>query len=259
MQTGQPASFPLSGTTSSVYLKNIYDACVDLGCPETALLDLIPGGMHILNNPARRFEASVLFQLLHRAENLTGRIGIGVLVGEYVRPSTLGTLGHAMVAANTLEGMVKLYRTYQPLLLQTGRADVDKAENWGRISWTSDFGSPNYLRPYVERFLSGVATFGRWVTWNQELAIKGAYFRHDAPGDLTTYNKVFNCPLHFNAPQNYIEVPTALLEHKMPQPNPGLVQSIRKDLDIQLAELDKPITIERETFQIIKSALPDGH
>lgn len=126
MKESQDISPALSGTMASPYLKNIYEACVELGCPEAALLELIPGGLHVLNNAARRFDSNILFQILHRAEALTGRIGIGVLTGEYVRPSTMGDLGHAMVAANTLEDMVKLYRDYQPLLLQVGQTEVEK-------------------------------------------------------------------------------------------------------------------------------------
>jgi len=249
---------PIPGTTSSHYVHNAFEACVKLGCPEDELLALIPGGKLVLQNPSRRFKNNILFDMLHKAERITGLTGIGILVGEHFRPSALGDLGYAMVAADTLEDMISLYQDYHPLFLQLGTTKVEKSTLKGCVTWESGLSAYEYMRPYTEKFFSSVATFGRWVTWDQDMSILSVHFTHSAPADLSAYKKVFNCPVHFNEPKNMLEVPVGLLEHSMPQPNPTLMATFKDRLDIQLSELDQPISTERETFQVVQSMLSES-
>jgi len=249
----------ITGTTSSAYLSNAFEACIKLGCPETILINKIPGGYKALQNPSKRFNSTTLIDMLHYAEELSATVGIGILTGGVLRPSAMTDLGHAMVASNTLEEMIKMYRVYQPLLLQVGVTDVTKKANSAFVSWAAPENSdPDYLCPYTEKFFGGVATFGRWVTWDQDMEIIGMHFRHSPPADLTAYEDVFRCPVYFNAPENVMEVPKALVEHPMPQPNPDLVANIKLKMNRDLAELDQPISAMREVFQIIRSQLAEG-
>ena len=144
---------------------------------------------------------------------------------------------------------------YQPLLLQIGLTDVTKNGKSAYVTWETDITDSEYLRPYVEKFFGGVAAFGRWVTWDQDMKIIGMHFRHSEPGDLTAYEDIFRCPVFFNSDQNMMEVPRGLVEHKMPQPNPALVTNIRQTLDRDLADLGKPLTAAREVFQVIRTLL----
>lgn len=258
MAENAPHSDMLYGTTSSSYLKNTFEACLSLGCEESALLEKIPGGYKALQRPGKRFDSSVLIDLLHFAEELTGKVGISVLTGGYLRPSAMADLGHAMVASSTLEEMIKMYRVYQPLLLQVGLTDVEKKGDRAFVRWDTTVEDAAYLRPYVEKFFGGVAAFGRWVTWDQDMHIIGMHFRHDQPSDLTAYNDIFRCPLHFNAEHNIMEVPRSLVEHPMPQSNPALVANIRQTLDQDLAHLQEPQSAARDVFQIIRGLLPDA-
>ena len=258
MGEGTKSHKSLSGTTSSQYLSNAFEACVKLGCPEHLLINKIPGGFPALQNPGKRFNNSVLIDMLHVAEELTGTIGIGALTGGYLRPSAMTDLGHAMVASNTLEEMIKMYRVYQPLLLQIGLTDVEKKGDSAFVSWESDISAPDYLRPYVEKFFGGVATFGRWVTWDQDMQMIGMHFQHSPPSDLTTYEDVFRCPVYFNSERNVMEVPRSLMEHPMPQPNPALVANIKLSMDRDLAELNKPLSASREVSQTIRAILIQG-
>ena len=248
----------LYGTTSSAYLKNAFEACVALGCSEHDLIIKIPGGHKALARPATRFDSTILIDMLHYAEELSGKVGICALTGGYLRPSAMADLGHAMVASSTLEEMIKMYRVYQPLLLQIGETDVSKRGDRAYVTWKTDIKEPEYLRPYVEKFFGGVAAFGRWVTWDQDMQIIGMHFRHSEPADLTAYEDIFRCPLYFNADEDIMEVPRGLVEHDMPQPNPALVANIRQIMDRDLAELETPLTAAREVFQIIRTVLVEG-
>lgn len=247
------------GTTSSYYLSNAFEACVKLGCNEHLLIDKIPGGHKALKNPAKRFKSAVLIDMLHYAEKLSGIVGFGALTGRFLRPSAMTDLGHAMVASSTLEDMIKMYRIYQPLLLQVGRTDVHKKGARAFLSWQApEKVDAEYLRPYAEKYFGGVSTFGRWVTWDRNMEIIGMHFRHDAPSDLTTYRDVFKCPVYFNAAQDKMEVPRALVEHPMPQPNPDLIANIKLKMDRDLAELNLPVTAVREAFQVARHLLVNG-
>lgn len=253
------AAGPLNGTVASQYILNTYEALVKLGCPPMALLEDIPGGDQALRNPSLRFDFTVMLDMLHRGEALSGIVGINVLAGDHPRLSALSELGYAMVASASLEEMIKLYRAYQPLLQEACQTDVLKSSDFANVTLDSRQPcDPNYLRPYVERFFGAVASFGRWVTWDQSLQLTSVSFQHDAPPDLTAYKKIFACPLHFNAPRNEITVPRRLVELPLPQPNPALVESISERLNVALAALGTPLTTTAETFSLIKALLTDG-
>lgn len=253
---GAPTSH---GTAASQYVLNTYEALVKLGCPPLALLEAIPGGDKALRNPSHRFAFTVMLEMQHRAEALTDNIGINVLAGDHPRLSALSELGYAMVASNTLEEMIKLYRAYQPLLQEACQTDVTKAGDRAQITLDSRQPSdPEYMRPYVERFFGAVATFGRWVTWDQNLALSSVSFQHARPSDLSAYEKIFRCPLAFDAPRNAMTVPRALVELPMPQPNPALVRTISARLDVALTALGAPPTTTTETFTLIKAMLAEG-
>ena len=254
-----PRRATMSGTAASQYILNTFEACVKLGCDEAALLETIPGGKKALHNPSHRFDAHVMVNMLHTAEQMTGVQGIGVLAGNHPRLSALAELGYAMVASETLEKMIKLYRKYQPLLQQIAMTDIIKSGKTAQVVLDTQPGSdPDFVRPYVERFFGAVATFGRWVTWDQDLDFESVAFMHDAPSDLSAYETVFKCPTRFNADRNAITVARALVEHPMPQPNPGLVDSISNRLDQELLELGSPVTTARETLSLIKVTLQNG-
>lgn len=258
MEKEATQSAQMTGTASSSYLRNTFEACVKLGCPEHLLISKIPGGYPALQHPSKRFSSSVLIDMLHYAEDISNLSSIGVLVGGHFRPSAMADLGHAMVASSTLEDMIKLYRIYQPLLLQIGLTDIEKKGDKAFVTWKAHSGECEYLRPYVEKFFGGVATFGRWVTWDKDMEIISMHFRHDTPADLTAYEDVFKCPVYFNADENIMEVPRALVEHAMPQPNPALVASIRQILDRDLFTLQTPDSASREVFLIVRALLPEA-
>lgn len=250
---------PLNGAVASEYVLNTYEALVKLGCPPMALLEIIPGGDKALRNPSHRFAFTVMLDMLHRAEALSDIVGINVLAGDHPRLSALSELGYAMVASSTLEDMIGLYSAYQPLLQEACITDVTKNEDTASVTLDSRQPcDPNYLRPYVERFFGAVATFGRWVTWDQSLALSSVSFQCDAPANLSAHEKIFACPIYFNAPRNEVKVPRSLIEAPMPQPNPALVESISERLDLAMASLGAPLTTSAETFTLLKAMLAEG-
>ena len=246
------------GSTSSSYLSNTFEACVSLGCPLRDLLKTIPGGQTALDNPSKRFNGHVLLKMLHTAEHLTGTVGIGALTGRFLRPSAMSHLGHAMVASSTLYDMIKMYRIYQPIMVQIGQADVEIKGNQAFVGLDSVHSDVNYLRPYLEKFFGGVASFGRWVTWDQDMAIQEMHFRHSKPADLTAYEDVFQCPVYFGAGRDVMIVPRDLVEHPMPQPNPELVESLKPLMKRDLVAIGQPITTRMEVLRLIRSTLMTG-
>lgn len=258
MQNHDEAKDPPYGTTSSAFVSNALDACVSLGCARPLLISKIPGGEKALQNPAKRFNSKVLIDLLHYAEDLSGKVGIGVLTGSFLRPSAMADLGQAMIVSHTLEEMINLYRAYQPLLIQIGQTEILKDDTQAYITWDTELEDTAYLRPYVEKFFGGLAAFGRWITWDQDLTIISVHFCHAEPKTLTAYNDVFRCPLHFRAKRNMIVVSHKLIEHPMPQPNPALLANIREILDRDLADLNHPLTTARNVFLQIRSVLSKG-
>ncbi len=245
-------------TVSSAYLRSAYSACVSNGCPAGPLNDLIDGAPHSLDNPSARFPCQVLNDCLFLAEELTGQIGMGILFGQNIRPSSLMDIGYALLSCDTLADMIAFNGKYQRLTQQLARGYLEPKGRKTHLVWEPYDTDPQTQRPSTEGTMAGYAGFGRWVTWDPEIQIEEMHFRHAEPSDISLYRKHFPWKLVFGAEQNMLVAPTDLFLRPLPQANPGLVAILAERLDRALAALDEPLTIRRETFLCVQSMLRDG-
>ena len=90
------------GDVSCRYLKSYFDTCIAQGCPPEPLIELLNAGPAPFENPARRFDNSLVIDMLHLAERLTGETTMGLFAGRGFRPATFLDIGLALVSSATL-------------------------------------------------------------------------------------------------------------------------------------------------------------
>lgn len=213
----------------------------------------------MLDNPTARFPNNVIIDVLLAAEHQTGITGMGIHFGQNIRPSTLMDIGYALISCDNLADMIAFNEKYQRITQQIATGHLELGSQTSQLIWTPLYDDdPEYQRPVTEGTMAGYAFFGRWVTWDPDLQIEEIHMRHKRPEDISVYEQAFPYKLVFEADQNMVVAPTELFRRPLPQANPELVKILAARLDRALEALDKPQTVENQTFVCIQSSLRDG-
>ena len=243
-------------TVASTYLKFALETCVAEGCGEEALLRVIPGGRKSLDDVLLRFPCSVFLDLLYMAEDLLGETGIGIVIGQRIRPTTFLDFGYGLMSCETLRQALAFNRRYQSVNQQLGRADLKVSGGSAFIEWeTPD--TPEYGRPAVETVLTGYVGIGKWITWTHGEELRSIRFRHKQPAHHELVQKAVECPVFYDEPVDRLEFDAALVDKPMPASNPKLVDQLSRRLDQILLSIDDPNSVRLAVYRILERALAD--
>jgi len=245
-------------TTSSTYLKGVFEGCLNFGAPEGALLRLIEGGRQGLDNPSRRYPARLLAEILNMAVEATEHQGMGVQVGTAIRPEVLLDIGYAFPFCQDIREVMAVNQTYQPLIQQNGRTTLVMRDKAAWIDWQPHYKDAEFYRYFVEMIFAGYASIGRWLLWGKDNPVLSVHFRHSEPRNTVMHKAVFADNIHFNAPHDAIEFMAHTVDVPMPNRNSDMLAFLRRRLDVQLDEFQNPIDIVIETQRCIQTSLVNG-
>ncbi|HOP19847.1 MAG TPA: AraC family transcriptional regulator ligand-binding domain-containing protein [Amphiplicatus sp.] len=246
------------GDVSCRYLKSYFDTCIAQGCPPEPLIELLNAGPAPFENPARRFDNSLVIDMLHLAESLTGETTMGLFAGRGFRPATFLDIGLALVSSATLRQALEINERYQDLTQQLGKTHLVVKSDKALITWRSYIDDPERMRPVTEAVFAGYAVFGRWLTWLYDQEVAAMRFRHSRPPHAAECDELFGCKVTYHARVNEMELDPTLVDMPLPNANPELLQVLCARLDRELAALRKPLTAEAETFHCVQAMLGDG-
>ena len=245
-------------TTSSTYLKAIFEGCVKYGAPEKPMLDLIDGGRKGLENPSRRYPARLPAEILNVAVEMTGHEGIGVQVGTTIRPEIFLDIGYALPFCQDLRAVIAVNKRYQALIQQNGITSLSMRDGSAWLEWAPLYKDIEFYRYFVEMIFAGYASIGRWLLWGKDNPVLSMHFRHSAPPDIAMHEAVFVDNITFNAEQDRVEFMSHTVDVPMPNRNPDMLSFLKQRLDVQLAQLTTPVDIVTETLRCIQTALAEG-
>ena len=245
-------------TTSSTYLKAIFEGCIEHGTPEEAIIGCIEGGRNGLENPSRRYPARVVAEVLNMAAAATNNAAMGVHVGITIRPETFLDIGYALPFCQNLTEVIATNETYQALTQQNGMTRLSMRGGSSWLEWQPLYKDIEFYRYFVEMVFAGYASIGRWLLWGKDNPVISMHFRHSRPENIEVHKTVFVDNLIFDAKTDAVEFMGHTVEVPMPNRNPDMLGFLKKRLDVQLAQLDMPVDIVTETLRCIQSGLAEG-
>ncbi len=148
---------------------------------------------------------------------LTDNAGIGLQVGEATQLNDLGIVGYAMASSSTLGQAIGLWLQYGsspvgfPFTLKLlDKLDPGAGESWG-VAATPHGISGSVFRFYVEEtFVMGMK-FSLLLT-GKPLEIIDAAFSFPRPAHWQQYERMFQCPIAFDAPETRAVVRAPMLD-----------------------------------------------
>ncbi len=238
----------------SLYQKMVNHAIAE-GLSEEDLQDLPvpPAAMQDL----RAVPADHFF-LLH--EMLDQRLGPGfaVRVGQQMKMDDYGVLGLSWKTCSRAGEIFERSERYFHLLSNTY---LFKVETKGEVSEIYLFRDAH--RRGVE--FSNEATFSATVVVLQAMTEKddivplGVSFKHGPPRSLDSHEKVFQCPVSFNQPHNFISYRTADLNTRTAKADIGIHNFLMERVEEETKGMEvSSIKIATDVSQLIQDALPSG-
>jgi AraC-like DNA-binding protein len=178
-------------------------------------------------------------RLMAECEQQSGDSDIALHIGEQVDFSELGTYGHVILYAATVEEFLCLIERYERLLAQVNTPRFVRGEHTSRLQYHVR-GPTEY--PIVNDIAMTLASYT--IAMRNYIGPEWQPFRvgfeFSSPQDVSEYQRIFGERLLFDQPISYIEVQNEVLHTKIRNIEPELLQLVTQYID-QLIEQAPPV------------------
>ncbi len=212
----------------------------------------------LLNDPDARMPFAQLVALYEKAAELTGDSAFGLHVGETVDPTAFDVLGYSVVNSPTLgEALDRMVR-YNFTWTNGSSFLVEVGAPLTRIVYSYFDDSIKPRRQDTEMTLAAMAALGRMVT-NTEVAPERVTFEHKPPADISEHERIFHCPLEFEAGSNQYFLKTAALALPIVKADPGLCAVLDRHAAELMGKYPREDSLRERVRNLIKNELSGGN
>lgn len=132
-----------------------------------------------------------------------------------------------------------------PIINTAVRLLLDESADPITLDVEDESGPAGVSRPYAEYCLAAFVLRVRAAT-GVSLPVRGVTFVHRAPPDVREHERVFGCPVRFEAEHNRVSIDRAVWETPTNRANPGVLQVLTEHADLLLQKLPRgPSLVER--------------
>jgi AraC-like DNA-binding protein len=250
---GQPMS---KRTTSGAWIKGLVETLAGQGLDAEMLLARTGIDPAILTSSTAHCPTDKISALWNLAVEVSGDPYISLAAPNIVRPTTFDVVGYAMMSSPTLR--VAPDRLFRYLRIVSDAAAVDVHDHGANCSvglqlFGADLPVP---RQQIEYDPATLLSFCRW-TVGRELKPVAAEFSNPQPADRRPYEKVFDCPLEFDADHDRMTFKTSDLA-AAPLASHPTVAEMHEQLAIQRLEQPDTSRISHRAREAIIKRLADG-
>lgn len=213
----------------TIFAESFFRRNADLFAPHLAAVGL---DEKILMSPESEIPLSqyvALWEVLGREVSPT----IGLQVGIRTQSSDLGTYGHAVRCAPSMKLVMRCLRHFISVLAQGTR--VGSEDDGKSVAMSYQITDPAIVqRRQDSEFSIGIAlNLMREITLCPELRPIRVEFEHAAPIDLSFHREVFDCPIHFDRPDNRVYFSRDLLDMPVRTADTRLYEALEPFLEQQ--------------------------
>ena len=173
-------------------------------------------------------------QLCEAAARLLGEPHLGLKLGQSVRPGHLGSHGFALLSCATSMELARQSARYSALTIDAGHNVIEaRGQEFVRV-FRSNLPGQRSLGPLQDEMQHAIAvTLARYITHREDLNPSWVSFQHPAPNDLSEFQALFRCPIHFAAQETAIGIDARFMDLPLPHANAQVLRMM-DDLCAQL-------------------------
>jgi AraC-like DNA-binding protein len=208
------------------------------------------------NDPELRLPLPRFYELLEHAAELTGEDLLGLHYSLALDAATFGVLGFlAMTSPDLGTAFDRMFR-YQALLAEGETGSIDRAGGRVTISMLN-YGPPRLAhRLWNEAAIVDMVVNGRRMV-GHDFEVLEVRFRHARPPAAERLHEALGAPLRFDARDNAVVLPEAVLALPMPSADPAMFEYFDREAARRMAERPAPTVLD-DVRRTIEATLPDG-
>lgn len=226
---------PRQASVSASLTHAVLHAANRLGLDRQALLAGCGLQERHLSDPDARVPFSVQEQLWQQLHESLGHPEPGLLLGRNLSAGPFSVLSYLLQSSATLGDALNAALRYQRLGGEGGELQMEEKGDALLLLYRPLHPDHPVTRTRV------LAMMTCWVQMTAPLLDEspwcGAHLRHRQPAHVELYHQAFACPLHFDADDYALAIPSSLRDRPLVQANPPLQQLLRQHAETLLARL----------------------
>ena len=191
----------------------------------------------MLTNPDNRAPTELVSRLWRVAAEHSGNPAIGLLCPHVPKPGNFDIVGYAMLTSSNLRVAIENFARHLRLVSDAASIDLDFKDEAVTLNLRLFGGREPIPRQRMEFDLLTLLTFCRWVA-GKPIKPLGLYLVWPAPAVIAPFEIAFQCPLHFEADFNGVDLARADIDAKLPGFHPGLADVHEGLVQQRLAAFD---------------------
>ncbi|WP_076414250.1 AraC family transcriptional regulator [Shewanella sp. UCD-KL12] len=194
-----------------------------------ALLQQLGINPELLQDPNGRIPTSQVTQLWALAVTACGDESIGLKVANFVQPTSFNALSFSLLVSESLaDAWIRIKRYYEiisnVLEMEIVEGELESALCFNRLA------ENHYAFEAIDAFMATSYLMPLQVSHGQIKPVR-LELERPSPADVTPFESLFSCPIHFNADSNRIYFSNESLNTPFPSANREL--AIRNDAAIE--------------------------
>jgi AraC-like DNA-binding protein len=253
-----PSMWTRTGTVLSVSSRAMVGACERLGLDTGALLRAVGVTRETLEDPDARLEAAQVGALWARAYELSGDPVLSLHAAEACPLGAYKVIDFMGLSAATVGEAFRCASRYFGLINTAIRLPIDESGDPVTFDVEDNEGGPTAVsRPYAEYCLAAFVLHIRAAT-GVDFPVRRLTFVHRRPPDIREHERIFGCPVEFEAAHNRLFIDRAAWESPTTAANPGVLQVLREHAELLLEKLPRGPDLVERTRRVIGERLRGG-
>jgi AraC-like DNA-binding protein len=230
----------------TVSSRALVQACDRLGIDTEAMLRTAGIRRETLEDPDARLPGHQASALWAKAYALSGDPVLSLHVAEACPLGAYKVIDYMGSSARTVGEAFRYSARYFKLINTAVRLAVDESGDPVTFDVEGERGGPaGVTRAYAEYCLAAFVLHVRWAT-GVPFEVRRVTFSHRLPPDLREHERVFGCPVRFEAEHNRLYLDRAVWETPTRGAQPGVLAVLIEHADLLLSRLPRgPDLIER--------------
>ena len=202
-----------------------------------------------------RLSIGAYLRVLDAALEVSNDPALGLHMGEHASPVMFDVIGHLCAQAATMRESIQAASRYARLAAEGHDPQLVETDETATCQFPSLRGNLAAVRFTAEFALSGFLILLRLYA-GPNVRPSSASFAYDAPPYATEYDRVFGCPVRFDAEVTGLTFPRAWLDAKHAYRSPDLQALLESQAERMLGRLEREAGLTERVMQLLAAADP---
>jgi len=249
--------WPRDGTVLSVSSRALVEACGRLGVDTEALLREVGIERRTLEDPDARLQNSEAGALWAKAYELSGDPVLSLHAAEACPLGAYKVIDYMAASARTVGEAFRYAARYFKLINTAVSLPIDESGDPVTFDVAGEGGPTDVSRAYAEYCLAAFVLHVRAAT-GVAFGLRRVTFTHLPPPDIREHERIFGCPVRFEAEHNRLVLDRSAWETPTSGAHSGVLGVLIEHADLLLSRLPRGPELVERTRRAIGQRLRGG-